>query len=147
MLVSDEEDFMLEELTPEESKEEQGQLLKPEVIDLSLNSVMGLSTSKTMKIKGAINHRGVIVLIDFGATHNLISLKLVHELSLPITPTTDFGVQIGTGDSVKGQGLCKEVVLNMQNLTIIENFLPLELGGIDVILGMQWLETLGRFAC
>lgn len=79
-----------------------------------------------MKIKGEINHREVIVLIDLGATHNFISLKLVRELSIPITPTIGFGVQIGIGDSVQGRGLCKEVVLNMQNWTKIENFLPLE---------------------
>lgn len=31
----------------------------------------------------------------------------------------------------------------LQGVKIVEDFLPLDLGGFDLILGMQWLETLG----
>lgn len=36
-----------------------------------------------------------------------------------------------------------KVECNILDLTVIEDFLPLELGGVDVILGMQWLRTMG----
>lgn len=39
--------------------------------------------------------------------------------------------------------MCKGVVLTLQNIEIMEDFLPLELGSADVNLGMQWLEMLG----
>ncbi|RVW80821.1 hypothetical protein CK203_047804 [Vitis vinifera] len=58
-----------------------------DVVELSLNSVVGLTTSGTMKIKGTIGSK--------------------------------------------------------EGLTIVEDFLPLELGNTDVILGMPWLGTLG----
>ena len=35
------------------------------------------------------------------------------------------------------------MVLSLQNIDVIEDFLPLELGNYDVILGMKWSEILG----
>ena len=50
---------------------------------------------------------------------------------------------MGTGVVIKGEGICKGVIHTIQNIEIVEDFLPLELGSADIILGMQWLETLG----
>lgn len=48
--------------------------VKP-VIELSINSVAGLSNPGMIKVKGEINEEAVIVLIDYGTTHNYISEK------------------------------------------------------------------------
>ena len=37
---------------------------------------------------------------------------------------------------MKGKGICKGVILEMQGLTVVEDFLLLMLGSMDVILGM-----------
>ena len=42
------------------------------VVELSMNFVIGLTSSKTMKLQGEIKGKGVIVMIDPGATHNFI---------------------------------------------------------------------------
>ena len=114
-----------------------------DAMELSLNSVVGLTTPGTMKIKGTIGSKEVIILVDSGATHNFLSLELVQQLALPLTTTTSYGVMMGTGISVKGKGICRGVCISMQGLTVVEDFLPLELGNTDVILGMPWLGTLG----
>ena len=51
-----------------------------EVAELSLNSVVGLSYPKTMKVKGKIAQQELVTLIDCGASHNFISKKLVQKL-------------------------------------------------------------------
>lgn len=56
-----------------------------EVVELALNTVVGFSTPRTMKLKGKINEKEVVVLVDCGATHNFISQKLVDSLNLPLT--------------------------------------------------------------
>lgn len=63
-----------------------------QVVEVSLNSVVGLTTPKTMKLKGLIGEQEVVVLIDPGATHNFISLDLVRKLQLPVSKTEIYGV-------------------------------------------------------
>uniref|UniRef100_A0A803PBA1 Reverse transcriptase domain-containing protein n=1 Tax=Cannabis sativa TaxID=3483 RepID=A0A803PBA1_CANSA len=53
------------------------------------------------------------------------------------------GVILGTGQSTETRGICKGVSLTMQGVGKIEDFIPLDLGNTDIILGIQWLETLG----
>ncbi|KAL0551289.1 hypothetical protein IC582_010375 [Cucumis melo] len=95
-----------------------------------------------MKIKGMIRGRAIVVLIDCGATHNFISDKLVTQLLL-LEESSHYGVILGSRSAVKGKGICKQVELLQGDWKIVNNFLPLELGGVDIILGMQWLHTLG----
>ena len=49
----------------------------------------------------------------------------------------------GTAVKEKGKGICSQVEIALGDWKLVDNFLPLELGGVDVILGMQWLHTLG----
>lgn len=83
------------------------------------------------------------MLIDSATTHNFISTDLVNQLKLPLDTTSGYEVVMGTRLFVKGAGVCKGVRLSLQSVEIVEDFLPLELGSSDIILGMQWLETLG----
>lgn len=132
-------------LVSEGDKEEKGSDEEEALqgVELSLNSVVGLAEPKTLRLRGEILGVLVVVLIDCGATHNFVSTDLVKKLRLPVTDTTDYGVIIGSGEKVKGSGICKGVVLYLQDLTVVEEFLPLQLGSLDVILGVKWLSTLG----
>ena len=47
---------------------------------------------------------------------------------------------------VFGDGICTEVLLSLQGIEICDRFFALELGSLDVILGIQWLEKLGTVA-
>lgn len=104
------------------------------MVELSLNSVVGLTTPKTMKLKGSVLGQSVIVLIDCGATHNFISAELAGKLALPVTHTASYGVLMGTGLSVRGGGICKGVTVSLPSIDIVDDFLPLQLGCTDVIL-------------
>lgn len=82
-----------------------------------------------MKLKGKIKESSVVVLIDWGATHNFLSQKVIETLQYATIVTSNYGVVMGTGVAVKGKGVCKGVVLKLLEIPVIENFLPLELGG------------------
>lgn len=112
--------------------------------DLSHNAMVGTDAPRTMKVMGTIEDRSIVVLIDNSASHNFIDEELVNALNLPRLPTTSYGILLGTGKSVQTTDICKGVVLNLVNLTIIDDFIPLSLGSANVILGVQWLMMSGK---
>ncbi|XP_052203652.1 uncharacterized protein LOC127808947 [Diospyros lotus] len=148
MVIYEEERGEEEGTKPDEAMEASGEwedtVKEGEMVELSLNSVVGLTPPQTMKIKGTIEGQEVIVLIDNGASHNFIVADLVQKLGLVRMPTRGYGVIMGSGMAIQGAGVCKRVPLLLQNVKIVEDFLPLELGSSNVILGMKWLATLGE---
>ena len=94
-----------------------------EAVELSLNSMVEISTTRTMKLRGVIRAQEVVVLIDCGASYNLISIDLVENLGIPCVGAHGFGVLMGIGLSDKGEVICKGVVLRLQNIDVVEDFL------------------------
>ena len=139
------DDGMVVECTDEQGDyEETAEGVEAGVADVSIHSVVGLSSPKTMKVQGRIGTEEVVMLIDRGASHNFISEKLVQKLGLVAATTSLYGVLVAGGVSVKGKGVIHDVELEMQDCTITTSFLSLDLGIADVILGVQWLDTLGE---
>lgn len=56
---------------------------------------------------------------------------------------TPFGVTIGNGMPCKGKRLCKRVELKLKELLMVAYFLAVELSSVDLVLGMQWLNSTG----
>ncbi|KAL4558953.1 hypothetical protein LXL04_031079 [Taraxacum kok-saghyz] len=142
ILVEEEEELQNSELVDDQTtgpdRPEKG-----EGVEVSLNSVAGMSSPKTMRLQGRIQDRAVVTLIDPWATHNFIASNLVAELGIPVQDTEPYGVRMGTGDREEGRGVCQGVLLQLAEIDVVDEFLPLCLGSSDVILGMKWLETLG----
>ncbi|KAA0064082.1 ty3-gypsy retrotransposon protein [Cucumis melo var. makuwa] len=134
--IVEEDDYGQKELNTMELREELGT-----VAELCINSVVRLTNLGTMKVRGKIHGEEVVVLIDYGAA--TISEKLVTSLKLHTKETSNYGVILGFGAAVNGKGVCEKVEIMLNDWLVVENFLPLELGGVDVILGMLWLYSLG----
>lgn len=133
----DEEDEQEEKLTQKLN-------LKPELQVLSLQSMVGITTERTMRLRGKLGETNVVVLIDSGAFWSFIAKHLVDQLGLAVVPTIEFGVAIGDGRVLAGNEKCVGVKLNIQGVEISEEYLRFELGGTDLVLGYTWLEKLGE---
>ena len=99
---------------------------------------------KTMKLKGYLQEFPILLLIDSGASHNYITRELVTSLNLTITDTKEFAVRLGDGSRKFSQGRCERLKIAIGNNLLQVNAYVLEIEGIEMILGMEWLETLGE---
>lgn len=113
-------------------------------LDLPLFSVGGLSRPKTMKLCGKLGIHTMVIMVDSGASHNFVSTQLVEALGLMVEPTSPFFVRLGDGHRLKSSGVCRKMRLDLGTMEVTGEFYIFPLSGVDVILGVAWLETLGE---
>lgn len=65
------------------------------------------------------------------------------KLGLWVDGDHDMGVWLGNGMFDRSYGLCRSMILRLPWLGVVEDFYPLDLGSMDVILGVKWLHELG----
>lgn len=96
-----------------------------------------------MRLAAYIAQLEVILLVDTGSTHNFIDARLAKKLKLPIVAADRLQVLTASGDKLFTQGLCHSVNWTIQDFQFSTNFLLLPIKGCDLVLGTQWLLSLG----
>lgn len=119
-------------------------LQENKLMTLSMNAFLGVDTPTTTKMKGIFGKREVVVMLDSGATHNFVAPHIVQQSRLSVLKRGGLQVLLGTGVMVEALGVCQEVPFSIQGLEFVNDFIALELGGADIILGVQWLRTLSK---
>ncbi|GKG06136.1 putative mitochondrial protein, partial [Tanacetum coccineum] len=95
MLVNEEEEYEEEDAKELKMATDHAHL---DMVEVSLNSVMGFTPNRMTILHGKIRDREVAVLIDCGATHNFISSKIVEEHRLKVSDSGTFNVTLGNGE-------------------------------------------------
>jgi hypothetical protein len=80
------------------------------------------------------------VLFDTGATHLFITASWVEAHNLPIT-TMSTPIQIDSaGGRIRAHSICLNVSVEIRGIAFPANLIVMGTQGIDVILGMNWLD-------
>ena len=93
---------------------------------------------------GEVGSHSFQVLNDSGSTHNFIKPTVAEHMGLPIQPTSSFRVYIGNRDFLVCKYFCPQVALTLQGTVFTLDLFVLPIEGPDVVLGIQWLQLLGR---
>jgi hypothetical protein len=137
-----------EEEEQEPSQDENVEAISSEELTpmILCNALAGISTPQTLKIEGYIKKKKVIVLIDSGSTHNFIHHKLAKDVNFFVYPTPEFQVMIADGGTINFSGKFNKINLTMGEYVMNSPMISIPMGGTDVVLGIQWLQSLGTMA-
>uniref|UniRef100_A0A2N9FIE8 Integrase catalytic domain-containing protein n=1 Tax=Fagus sylvatica TaxID=28930 RepID=A0A2N9FIE8_FAGSY len=111
--------------------------------EITLNALLGSPAPKTMRVTSNIKQQKAVVLLDIGSTHNFLDWKLAKNLKLTIDTSKTFKVKVANGAVINTKGEIKGLLIEVQGHQFQIDFSLLELGGSGVVLGTQWLRTLG----
>ena len=88
-----------------------------------------------------INNTPLVAIIDTGATHCFIAFDCVSALSLDLSDMNgEMVVETPAKGSVTTSLVCLNCPLSMFGRDFVMDLVCLPLSGMDVILGMNWLE-------
>ncbi|CAJ2661553.1 unnamed protein product [Trifolium pratense] len=132
------------ELIAEEESGEEEPVRELKNLQLSLHSREGFTSNKSFKVWVRVGERQVRTLIDSGATSNFITSGLVKELKLPVVDTPTYVIEVGNGEKVRNNGVCEGLQFNIQGVEFKQHFFIMELSGSEMVLGMDWLASLGN---
>jgi hypothetical protein len=87
----------------------------------------------------SINHQPVIILFDSGATHSFVSSKCGTKVGLDLYPTSGAYMIATPGGKILSNQIYKKVPIQLGSNLIKTDLLLLDLEGMDVLLGMDWM--------
>lgn len=139
--------FMLEAEEEEEVFEEAQQDLFSETVQeefqISVHALTGIQSYRTMRIKGYVKKHVMEILVDSGSTHNFLDAIFAKKLGIVTQATSPLSVIVADGTKLTSTAVIKDFKWTMQGTVFSSEVRLLPMGGCDMVLGVQWLSTLG----
>ncbi|GKF13163.1 putative reverse transcriptase domain-containing protein [Tanacetum coccineum] len=87
-----------------------------------------------------LNNRYARVLVDSGFEKSFVNTSFSHLIDIkPVRLNTSYEVELADGKIVSKNTVLRGCTLNLVNHLFEIDFMPIELGAFDVIIGMDWL--------
>jgi len=110
---------------------------------ISVNALTGITSFRTMRVTGLFKKKPLHILIDSGITHNFLDVHLAKKLGCEIANMDPLSVTVADGARVQVNSMVKEFSWLLHNASFKYDMLLLPLGCCDMVLGIEWLITLG----
>ncbi|XP_042044219.1 uncharacterized protein LOC121789968 [Salvia splendens] len=113
-------------------------------LQLSLHAVWGKDGPQVMRIRGVCHKKTLKILIDTGSTHNFLSTKVAKTIKCQLTIVNSKAVEVANGQLLQCNQKCDKLEWEMQGSWFQAEVYLIHLETYDLILGGEWLSTLGE---
>ena len=97
-----------------------------------------------MRVVGIVANRYKIhILVDTGSTHNFLDVAMAKRMGCKVIQTKPMTVSVAGGKKLMSMGVCKDFQWKMNGEVFTTDVMLLPLGSCEMVLGVQWLSTLG----
>lgn len=134
-------------MVQESDEDDENLRVEDDVPLISLHAINSLENNRisTMRLVGFYKKRKIHMLVDSGSTYNVLDLALAKNLGCKlITLLTPLVITVTSGQTIICEYECDKFSWEMQGGKFTVDFLVMTLGGCELVLGVQWLSTLGK---
>jgi hypothetical protein len=110
----------------------------------TIATLSGIPRYNTLRLKGLVQGQRMTALVDGGATHNFIDASLVARRGLRTEEFEGFHVAVADGYTMTCLDMIPDLEIKLGNYTLTDTFYVVDLSDTDVVLGVQWLYSLGE---
>jgi hypothetical protein len=110
----------------------------------TIATLSGVPRYNTLRLKGLVQGQRMTTLVDGGATHNFIDASLVARRGLRTEEFEGFHVAVADGYTMTCLDMIPDLEVKLGNYTLTDTFYVVDLSDTDVVLGVQWLYSLGE---
>ncbi|PWA62325.1 hypothetical protein CTI12_AA363990 [Artemisia annua] len=111
---------------------------------LSIHALLGSWGSQTLQLSSVIKRQIVSMLVDSGSSHNFINISVARRLGLKLIAIPTKIVSVANGLKLPIQFIIKSLKWRTNGVEFEADFFAMPIGGYDVVLGINWLSTLGE---
>jgi len=96
-----------------------------------------------MRATGKVGSQVLHILVDLGSTHNFLDVTTAKKLKCELQKIPPLVVAVADGAQLQCQWMCKGFMWALEGMDCQTDVYIVPLGSCDMILGVQWLSTLG----